>query len=211
MKKYKWILLGGVNLLLFAGLIAYGAKKLASSDKVRQESVTTVKSAIGNLENVTKEIIRYSDLPFDTELAITTNENVLTRLSRVVNTADTTFILLYPGHNCSLCFQEDMNRVKALGKEIGMNRIVLLTTALTQKELFFFLKNHDIAFNGYVVTARGEHPLLANIDRPAFFMLTPGKLVASLFVPDPDFPGLSDAYLDMVRARYFHLNVKPQS
>lgn len=154
-----------VILLIMNVFFIYNARgKKYSENKVQQEqAVDMIK--FQNLEKEMKAMFLNGYLSLPAELMIEDVKGNEQKLTEILH--GNTFVLWYPQHNCSLCFQNSLDRFLNYARK-GRKAIVL-STKLGVRDMYFFKKKYNIDVPCYVVKKILPAIPVSGIYRPSVF------------------------------------------
>lgn len=187
-----------VILLVMNVFYIYVAKsKKHLEDKIYQEQAADMVK-FQNLEKEMKAMFENDYLYLPTELIIKDVKGNEQKLTDVLE--GNTFVLWYPQHNCSLCFQNSLERFLSYARK-GRKAIVL-STNLGVRDLYFFKKKYNIDVSCYVVKKCPQPYPFKEYTHPLFFNLSGDLQISNLWIHNAKFKEISEEYFKM-QERYF--------
>lgn len=133
----------------------------------------------------------YSYLPL--ELVV---EDIKGNEHKLINLLEgNTFVLWYPQHNCSLCFQSSLDQFLDFSRSGG--KAIVLSTNLGIRDLFFFKKKYNIDLPCYVVKKSMQAYPLEKYTNPLFFNLTKDMQISNVWMHNPKFEEIAKEYFNM--------------
>ena len=154
--------------------------------KVSQESIN------GYFEIALKQMIAYEDLVLDSVTVIKGIDNA--PLQKYMS--GKSFVLFYPQHFCGECFQKDLEYYNLIAERYPQ-KTFLISTGLSNRDLLFFKKDHDVKSEVYHITTP-QKDLFTELIEPCFFMLDENMRVSLFFNPDPEHPDMSEWHFEKI-------------
>lgn len=143
-------------------------------------------------ETALKQMIAYEDLILDTVTVIKgINEAPLQQYM-----SGKSFVLFYPQHFCGECFQKDLEYYNLISERFPQ-KTFLISTGLSNRDLLFLKKDHDVKSEVYHITTQ-QKELFSELIEPCFFMLDENMRVSLFFNPDPEYPEMSEWYFEKI-------------
>ncbi len=182
-----------VILLIMNVFFIYNARgKKYSENKVQQEqAVDMIK--FQNLEKEMKAMFLNGYLSLPAELMIEDVRGNEQKLTEILD--GNTFVLWYPQHNCSLCFQNSLDRFLNYARK-GRKAIVL-STKLGVRDMYFFKKKYNIDVPCYVVKKYSRPYPFQEYTGPLFFSLSEDRKISNLWIHNTEFEEVAEEYFKM--------------
>lgn len=163
-----------------------------SENKVQQEqAVDMIK--FQNLEKEMKAMFLNGYLSLPAELMIEDVRGNEQKLTEILD--GNTFVLWYPQHNCSLCFQNSLDRFLNYARK-GRKAIVL-STKLGVRDMYFFKKKYNIDVPCYVVKKYSRPYPFQEYTGPLFFSLSEDRKISNLWIHNTEFEEVAEEYFKM--------------
>lgn len=146
-----------------------------------------------NLERELKEkfLYEYSYLPLG--LVVEDVKGNKQELIKVLK--GNSFVLWYPQHNCSLCFQSSLDQFLDFSRKGG--KAIVLSTHLGVRDLFFFKKKYNIDVPCYVVKECTQPYSIEEYINPLFFNLSEDMQISNLWIHNPKSEDIAKEYFKM--------------
>lgn len=154
--------------------------------KISQEGINDY------FETALKQMIAYEDLVLDSITVIKGIDN--DPLQKYMS--GKSFVLFYPQHFCGECFQKDLEYYNLIAERYPQ-KTFLISTGLSNRDLLFFKKDHDVKSEVYHITTQ-QKELFTELIEPCFFMLDENMRVSLFFNPDPEYPDMSEWYFEKI-------------
>lgn len=180
-------------LLVVNVFFIYHARVNKYSDEMGQTEQATDLIKFKNLEKEMKAIFsnEYQYLP--SELIIDDIKGNKHELTEIIK--ENTFVLWYPQHNCSLCFQNSLDQFLDLAHQ--GRKAIILSTKLGVRDLYFFKKKYNIDVPCYVVKDYSPSYPFKDSTVPLFFNLSNNMQISNVWIHNAKFDEIADEYFKM--------------
>lgn len=103
--------------------------------------------------------------------------------------------------NCSSCIDFGMTYLKSILNVIPSDRVIVLASDGSKRELKTLMKAQEMTLPVYCVTSDVFDGFLENV--PFFFVIDRQLCMEELFIPIKEIPEHSDAYFKIISMKYF--------
>ena len=158
---------------------------------------------------ITKNIFQYANegIKLDPQIKIKTDTTEIS-LKKIIDEKKTssTVVLRYSEMHCKSCVDDQVKFLKILSQKISSENIIILANYRHRKDLTIFKRMNQLSdINIYQVDSLNI--TIEDLGVPYVFILE-NMRVQSIFIPDNEFPELSENYYDIILSRFFNSSLE---
>lgn len=159
---------------------------------------------INMLEETIEKSLNSENLKIRNNVTINDGEGP-TLLKNVVSSKPM-LILRYSELNCQTCIDVQLASLNKLADKIGKKNIIILASYNTIVNMTKFKRINKLNLSIYNVDSIGFPLEKSNI--PFYFIIDKDRMAKLIFVPNKEFPSLTEKYFELIQNRFFSENIK---
>jgi hypothetical protein len=109
-------------------------------------------------------------------------------------------IYKFSGNNCNTCYIDILTKLQSeLPDNFGFDKIRALCSQLTERDLLILKRTYKIKFPIYIIPSKSFDWIVEENNVPYFFVLCPDMKILHIYVPNKDYPELTQKYIEDVK------------
>ena len=114
-------------------------------------------------------------------------------------------IFRYSQLGCMACVDKELKRIDNLAKKIGYDKIIVLATYFSNRDLYSYKRVNDIKVEMYNIPIGSFHNDIEKLKIPYIFIVNKTLEIKSLFIPRKDIPQLTEEYYKYISSSFENL------
>ena len=185
------VLLIILNLLALRQILQYRTYYFKHIEE-NNEQLDTVKD-FEKLKVVISLMIRNSELNIKNNFSVTDSSGKSISFSKLIRDKKV-LVFRYSQLSCTSCVDVQLQRLEQFAKRIGFDRVIVLTTYTSIKELNMYKKVNNLSFDMYNIPIGTLKTEMELSNTPYFFTVNINKHIENIFIPIKTIPELTEEY-----------------